>query len=55
MSRYVCPDCGYIYDEATGEPHQGYAAGTVFNELPPTFVCPDCYVRGKEDFLPQND
>jgi rubredoxin len=51
MSTYVCPDCGYLYDEAKGDAHEGYAAGTTFAQLPEDFVCPDCSVRAKEDFL----
>ena len=51
MSIYVCPCCGYRYDEATGEPHEGYGAGTGWETLPETFTCPSCSVREKEDFV----
>jgi alkane 1-monooxygenase len=51
MSVHVCPDCGYTYDEALGDRHEGYAPGTRFEQLPDDFVCPDCAVRGKADFL----
>lgn len=50
MAVYECPGCGYRYDEATGDAHEGYAAGTAFSELPEEFTCPDCGVRYKEDF-----
>lgn len=53
MSRYQCPECGYVYDETEGEPHEGYAPGTLWAALPAGFCCPDCAVRYKEDFLPQ--
>lgn len=52
MSRFQCPDCGYCYDEARGEPREGYAPGTPFASLPDDFVCPDCFVRTKDDFVP---
>lgn len=48
---YQCPDCGYIYDEAKGDAHEGYPPGLKFQELPEEFVCPDCAVRYKEDFV----
>lgn len=50
MSVYLCPDCGYAYDEALGDPYEGYARGTTFEQLPEDFVCPDCAVRAKADF-----
>ena len=52
MSRYQCTECGYEYDEAAGDPHQGYPAGTHWEALPDSFTCPDCAVRYKEDFKP---
>ena len=51
MSCYQCPDCGYTYDEAKGDAHEGYPPGIKFVDLPDDFVCPDCAVRYKEDFV----
>ena len=51
MSCYQCPDCGYIYDETRGDAHEGYPPGMKFADLPEEFVCPDCAVRYKEDFV----
>ncbi len=51
MNRYHCPGCGYIYDEATGDDHEGYPPGMAFDDLPEDFVCPSCSVRYKEDFV----
>ncbi len=51
MSVYVCPDCGYAYDEALGDRREGYEPGTSFEQLPEDFVCPDCAVRAKVDFV----
>jgi rubredoxin len=49
MSKYKCTVCGYIYDPATGDQTQGIAPGTSFEQLPDTWVCPDCGV-GKDMF-----
>ena len=50
MAEFRCPECGYIYNEETGDDHEGYAAGTAFSALPDDFTCPDCSVRDKDDF-----
>ncbi len=47
--KYVCNVCGYVYDEDLGDPDNGIAAGTKFNDLPEDFVCPICAV-GKDEF-----
>lgn len=52
MKKYVCNVCGYIYDEATGDPDNGFAAGTKWSDLPEDFSCPICGV-GKDDFSEQ--
>ena len=49
MKKYVCNVCGWVYDEAVGDPDNGIAAGTAFEDLPDDFVCPLCGV-GKDDF-----
>ena len=49
MKKYICDVCGYIYDEAVGEPDNGIAPGTKFEDLPEDYACPLCAV-GKEDF-----
>ncbi len=49
MKKYVCEVCGWVYDEAVGDPDNGIAAGTAFEELPDDFVCPLCGV-GKDNF-----
>lgn len=50
MSRYACPGCGYVYDEAGSDPHEGWAAGTPFADIPADWCCPD--LREQEDFVP---
>ena len=42
MKRYVCPVCGYVYDEARGIPEAGIAPGTRWEDLPEDWVCPLC-------------
>jgi rubredoxin len=49
MKKYVCDVCGYIYDEAAGDPDNGIAPGTKWEELPDDFECPLCGV-GKDSF-----
>ena len=49
IMKYVCTVCGYEYDEAVGDPDNGIAAGTKWEDLPDDFACPLCGV-GKDDF-----
>ena len=49
MDKYVCNPCGWIYDPAIGDPENGIAAGTAFENLPEDWVCPLCGA-GKEEF-----
>ena len=45
--RYKCRVCGYIYSPLRGEPHNGIPAGTAFEDLPDTYLCPVCGFQGK--------
>ena len=49
MKRYVCVICGYIYDPTAGDPDNGIAPGTPWEEVPEDFLCPICGL-GKEVF-----
>lgn len=49
FKRYICKVCGYIYDEAKGDPDSGLAPGTRFEDIPDDWYCPDCNVT-KADF-----
>ena len=49
MKKYVCDVCGYIYDEAAGDPDNGIEAGTKWEDVPEDFLCPLCGV-GKDQF-----
>jgi len=46
---YICDVCGYEYDPAQGDPDNGVAPGTSFEELPNDWTCPLCGVE-KTDF-----
>ncbi len=49
MKKYVCETCGWVYDEALGDPDNGIAPGTKFEDLPDDFECPLCSA-GKDAF-----
>lgn len=40
--KYVCSVCGYVYDPAAGDPDNGVAPRTKFEEVPETWTCPVC-------------
>ncbi|HEY1406560.1 MAG TPA: rubredoxin [Spirochaetota bacterium] len=42
MKKYICAVCGYIYDPEIGDPDNNVAAGTPFEKLPDSWVCPLC-------------
>ncbi len=45
MQKYVCDLCGYIYDPEDGDPDNGVAAGTAFEDVPEDWVCPCVALR----------
>jgi len=49
FKKYECTICGFIYDEELGLPGEGIAAGTLWDDVPEDWQCPDCGV-GKADF-----
>lgn len=49
FKRYLCVICGFIYDESEGWPEDGIAPGTLWDDVPENWFCPDCGA-GKEDF-----
>ena len=48
MDKYVCP-CGYVYDPEVGDPDNGIAPGTPWEEVPEDWECPVCGL-GKDAF-----
>ena len=49
MDKYVCTICGYVYDPEQGDPDNGVAPGTKFEDLPNDWECPVCGAS-KDDF-----
>ncbi|MBT3191198.1 MAG: rubredoxin [Verrucomicrobia bacterium] len=49
--KYICINCGYIYEPAAGDPAAGVLPGTAFEAIPDDWVCPICYVS-KDNFDP---
>lgn len=52
--KYRCLLCGYIYDPAVGDPDNGVEPGTAFEDIPDTWVCPECGAA-KDQFEPVED
>ena len=50
MNQYKCTVCGYIYDEAEGDPDGGLPPGTLYDDIPDSWMCPVCGVT-KERFI----
>ena len=49
MKKYVCDVCGWEYDEAKGDPENGIAPGTAWENIPDDWTCPVCGL-GKDAF-----
>jgi len=47
--KLECMMCGWIYDEAVGDPDSGLEPGTLWANVPDDWFCPDCGAS-KEDF-----
>jgi len=45
MQKWRCTICEYVYDPAVGDPDNGVAAGTSFEDLPDDWVCPSVASR----------
>ena len=43
MNRFICANCGYVYEPEKGDPFSGIPPGTAFASLPEGWVCPICY------------
>ena len=40
--RFRCLNCAHVYDEAEGDPDSGLPPGTRWEDVPETWICPDC-------------
>ena len=52
MKKYVCNVCGYVYDPEVGDPDGNVDAGTAFENVADSWVCPICGAS-KDDFSPE--
>jgi rubredoxin len=49
MKKWQCFFCGFTYDENLGLPEEGILPGTLWDEIPETWICPECGAA-KQDF-----
>ena len=49
FKKWQCALCSFSYDEALGMPEEGIPAGTLWQDVPETWGCPDCSAS-KVDF-----
>ena len=49
MKVWMCLNCGWVYDEAKGDPDAGIPPGTQWDAVPVDWRCPDCGSQ-KSDF-----
>ncbi|MBH9553210.1 rubredoxin [Inhella gelatinilytica] len=45
----MCLTCGFMYDEAAGDPEHGIPPGTRWADVDLNWTCPECGAR-KDDF-----
>jgi rubredoxin-NAD+ reductase len=48
MTKWMCVNCGYVYDETLGDPANGLAPGTRWEDVPNEWICPDCGMAKSE-------
>jgi len=49
MDKSECTIRGYVYDPEAGDPDNGIAPGTAFEDIPDDWECPECG-GAKDDF-----
>ncbi|MEG0069703.1 rubredoxin [Cetobacterium sp.] len=49
MEKWKCVVCDWVYDPAIGDPDNGVSAGTKWDDVPDSWVCPICGA-GKDEF-----
>jgi len=42
MKQWMCMNCGWIYDQAVGDPMSDIPPGTSWDDIPEDWKCPDC-------------
>jgi alkylation response protein AidB-like acyl-CoA dehydrogenase/rubredoxin len=48
--HYICSGCGYEYDPEIGDEENGVSPGTLFENLPDSWICPECG-EAKTEFI----
>ncbi|MCP4410710.1 MAG: rubredoxin [Gammaproteobacteria bacterium] len=38
----MCVICGWVHDEEKGDPEEGLAPGTRWEDIPLNWTCPEC-------------
>ena len=51
MSKYICLECGWIYDPAVGVPEYGIDPGVAWEDLPDDFKCLECETRKRDTHM----
>ena len=49
MNKWGCTVCDYIYSPEVGDPRNRIFAGTLFEDIPDEWICPECGA-GKDMF-----
>lgn len=49
MRKHRCQICGYDYEDEAGDPDNGVAPGTAWDNVPDDWACPICGA-GKDAF-----
>jgi rubredoxin len=47
--KFECTICGHVYDEAVGDLDSGIESGTLWEDIPDDWRCPECGAE-KSDF-----
>ncbi|MEZ5709768.1 MAG: rubredoxin [Blastomonas sp.] len=42
MKKWMCMNCGWIYEQELGDPEGEIAPGTAWEDIPDDWKCPDC-------------
>ncbi|HMO74632.1 MAG TPA: rubredoxin [Sphingopyxis sp.] len=42
MKKWMCMNCGWIYEQELGDPEGGIEPGTAWEDIPDDWKCPDC-------------
>ena len=53
FKQWQCQICGLIYNEAEGWPEDGIEPGTLWEQVPDSWRCPDCGMeKGEFEMIP---